>query len=161
MADIQCEHCGWIGDESLYTPAAPKGTSDLICPACQQVIEGLEVDWKERHDAAEAELAEVRHDLAAAVDRVIAANERADKLAAEVEQWRRAVRWFGAGDCYALRVHGPKGNGMELAAVWPYRNGWHRQCAGVNFIDSTDRNTACTKVCELLGIPVVLPVGGE
>jgi len=171
MTDIQCEKCGWIGDESLYTPAAPMGTADLICPACEQVCEGWEVDWKERCGHAENDLADVRRDLAAAVDRVIASNERAKVAEAEVAGWRRAVRWVevrttvnGAivsSDRFELRMQGIGDYNHAFAAVWNYCGNWVIDSPLPSRCDPLpDRNTACAKVCELLGIPTVLP-GGE
>lgn len=198
VTDIQCEKCGWIGDERLYTPAAPKGTADLICPACEQVCEGSEVDWKDRAGAFEAELVEVRLRLAAsdavalealasakkleaqlidlqdeptvlrachaaAVANADAANKRAEVAEAEVAGWRRAVRWHTVLDWrLELRVDGAGVDRHKLGAVSQYTGGWTVEVDGVYKPGvQPDRNAACAKVCELLGIPVVLPVGGE
>ena len=96
--------------------------------------------------------------------RLDAANARADKLAAEVEQWRRAVRWRKTSDMiYVLRFDSPQvGRQYDLAAVSKYPDGW------IGWVDGRfqrgplpDRDIVCAKVCELLGLPVVLPVGGE
>ena len=79
-------------------------------------------------------------------------------LRAEVAAWRRAVRWEGANHVYTLYVTGVGERSAPLGKVWCRGDGWI-----IFDQDRTlypDRNTACTKVCELLGLPVVLP-GGE
>ena len=85
-------------------------------------------------------------------------------LRAEVAAWRRAVRWEKtSGMIYVLRFDSPEvaGRQYNLAAVTKYPDGW------IGWVDGRfrrgplpDRDAVCAKVCELLGIPVVLP-GGE
>jgi hypothetical protein len=89
-----------------------------------------------------------------------AANERAKAAEAEVAGWRRAVRWETHGPAYRLVLGNDDGGAMILAEAWRHPDGWwgSRTTMSGPF---ADRNTACAKVCELLGIPVVLPVGGE
>ena len=90
-------------------------------------------------------------------------------LRAEVAAWRRAVRWRNTGSELELRV-GLCSRPVEVGNVRLRLNGW-TQCGnpgwranamGSNPVEALpDSNTACAKVCELLGIPVVLPVGGD
>jgi len=92
-----------------------------------------------------------------------AANERAKVAEAEVAGWRRAVRWERQGnDSYTLRLAPAESKPRyDLGGVTEYRDGWMAWRGGGRMQGpSPDRNTACAKVCELLGIPTVLP-GGE
>jgi hypothetical protein len=102
-------------------------------------------------------------------DAIIAANE---ELRAEVAAWRRAVRWQEV-----KRGHGVNGIIVRteawellLADAVPTKMlgyvllcdiGWRGSNGHQGASRLPDRNTACAKVCELLRIPVVLPVGGE
>jgi hypothetical protein len=163
MTDLQCEKCGWIGAESAFIVVQYHDDADLQCPSCNQIICAEEVDWKEHCSHAENDLADVRRDLAAAVGRVIAANERSKAAEAEVAGWRRAVRWVDVGDgVWGLRFAPANGAQYhEFGLASEFADGWVI-FLGNGFTDTaTDRDTACAKVCELLGIPVVLPVGGE
>ena len=91
---------------------------------------------------------------------IAAANERAKAAEAEVAGWRRAVRWRRATD-WELRV-GVRGTITTIGVVKQRPDGWMAMTDAVDpEFGLADRNTACAKVCELLGIPVVLPVGGE
>ena len=75
-------------------------------------------------------------------------------LRAEVAGWRRAVRWckWGGGEfSYSLRV------GDTAVAAVSLTHSWAALVRGVSYPGYSDRNAACAKVCELLGIPVVLP----
>jgi hypothetical protein len=78
-------------------------------------------------------------------------------LRAEVAAWRGAVRWWRMGGDWELRV-GVRGSPVGIGWVGERRNGW--SVGAVNFASTgglPDRDTACRKVCELLGLPVVLP----
>lgn len=88
-----------------------------------------------------------------------AANERAKAAEAEIAGWRRAVRWYTIGDWRAeLRVNGIGAYSHELGAVSQYPGGWTVEVHGAYKTGiQPDRNAACAKVCEVLGIPVVLP----
>jgi hypothetical protein len=92
-----------------------------------------------------------------------AANERAKAAEAEVAGWRRAVRWHAIKDGrWELRLCGIGPYSFELAVVWQYGDGWIMNVPGFYKQGrQPDLTAACAKVCELLGIPVVLPVGGE
>lgn len=89
-------------------------------------------------------------------------------LRAEVAAWRRAVRWRETS--YSVNGATPKTLwGLCLHATDPVvslgvvahgSNGWWATANGADEFGLADRNTACAKVCELLGIPTVLP-GGE
>lgn len=168
MTDLQCEKCGWIGAESAFIVVQYHDDADLQCPTCNQIICAEEVDWKERCSHAENELADVRHNLAAAVGRVIAANERAKVAEAEVAAWRRAVRWeqvtdhlgVSVDEVWQLRLCNGHPSKLLGYAILTDR-GWRASNQHQSVCKLPDRNTACTKVCELLGLPVVLPVGGE
>jgi hypothetical protein len=86
-----------------------------------------------------------------------AANKRAEVAEAEVKLWRGAVRWWRMGGDWELRV-GVRGSPVGIGWVGERRNGW--SVGAVNFASTgglPDRDTACAKVCELLGLPVVLP----
>jgi len=149
MGDIQCEKCGWIGDEGLYSHAHPKGSADLICPACQQVVDGLEVDWKERYAHAENDLADVRHDLAAAVDRVIAANKRAEAAEAELATVKAALpRWKAESwSKWVLQTQR-----QQIAAVDLVAGKWSNWLDG-KLTPYDTREAAMTAVTEALGLP--------
>ena len=99
-------------------------------------------------------------------DAIIAAN---DGLRAEVAAWRRAVRWRETS--YSVNGATPKTLwGLCLHATDPVvslgvvahgSNGWWATANGADEFGLPDRHTACVKACELLGIPVVLPAGGD
>jgi len=89
-----------------------------------------------------------------------AANERAKVAEAEVAGWRRAGRWveWASIDSWSMQV-GPIIIGTARPST--VRDGWTAEVQGqATYHGLPDRNTACAKVCELLGIPTVLP-GGE
>lgn len=80
-------------------------------------------------------------------------------LRAEVAGWRRAVRWEESGQVYRLVLPTNEGCVRILGEVWQHPDAWWN--TGVSKRGPyADRNTACVRMCELLGIPVVLPVGG-
>lgn len=85
--------------------------------------------------------------------------QRLEAAEAEVASWRRAVRWYTVGNSRAeLRVKNINTYTHELGAVSQYTGGWTVEVHGAYKPGiQTDRNAACAKVCELLGIPVVLP----
>lgn len=85
-----------------------------------------------------------------------AANERAKAAEAEIAYWRRAVRWetVHTENHYHLKV-----GGVTVGVVL-FVDRWSAMTMGVHYLELPDRDAACTRVCELLGIPVVLPVGG-
>ncbi len=93
---------------------------------------------------------------------------RLDAAEAEVAAWRRAVRWRETS--YSVNGATPKTLwGLCLHATDPVvslgvvahgSNGWWATANGADEFGLADRNTACVKACELLGIPTVLP-GGE
>jgi len=106
----------------------------------------------------EAEITQLRLQLAAA-DQVAA------ELRAEVNQWREAVRWVHDDDHGStLKVGANPKRAIAVGGTTQYSDGtwsaWPLAASELGEVFS-DRNTACAKVCELLGIPVVLPVGGE
>ena len=81
---------------------------------------------------------------------------------AEVDQWRRAVMWRKAND-WELRIWLKTGP-IELGYVREGKDwlgepaGWMAETdEGVPVSGFPDRDAACRKVCELLGLPVVLP----
>lgn len=86
-----------------------------------------------------------------------AANERAKAAEAEVAGWRQAVRWetVNTENHYHLKVGG------VIVGVVVFVDRWSAMTMGTRHLELPDRNAACAEVCELLGIPVVLPVGGE
>jgi hypothetical protein len=88
-----------------------------------------------------------------------AANQVASELRAEVAAWRGAVRWHTIGDIRAeLRLRGVGAYSHEFGAVVQYTSGWTVEIPGIRKVGmQPDRDTACAKVCELLGLPVVLP----
>jgi hypothetical protein len=105
--------------------------------------------------ALEADLAYWKHKLAAA-------NKRAEVAEAEVAAWRKAIRWRMAND-WELRLWLKTGP-IELGYVREGKewlgepDGWMAETdEGVPVSGLPDRDTACAKVCELLGLPVVLP----
>jgi hypothetical protein len=79
-------------------------------------------------------------------------------LRAEVAAWRGAVRWRESsyrqwklcvsGQCVAI---------VYKTSLWRAKVADPRSLDLVAAVMATDRNTACAKVCELLGLPVVLP----
>lgn len=86
-------------------------------------------------------------------DAIIAANE---ELRAEIAGWRQAVRWRRATD-WELRV-GVRGTIQTIGVVKLRPDGWMAMTDAVDpEFGLSDRNAACTKVCELLGLPEVLP----
>lgn len=86
-------------------------------------------------------------------DAIIAVNE---ELRAEVAGWRRAVRWRRATD-WELRV-GVRGTIQTIGVVKLRPDGWMAMTDAVDpEFGLPDRDTACRKVCELLGLPEVLP----
>jgi hypothetical protein len=102
-----------------------------------------------------AETAQLRIQLAAA-------NKRAEVAEAEVAAWRKAIRWRNA-NYWELRLWLKTGP-IELGYVREGKewlgepNGWMAETdEGVPVSGLPDRDTACAKVCELLGLPVVLP----
>jgi hypothetical protein len=96
-----------------------------------------------------AETAQLRIQLAAA-------NKRAEVAEAEVKLWRGAVRWRRTTD-WELRV-GVRGTITTIGVVKLRPDGWMAMTDAVDpEFGLPDRNTACAKVCELLGLPVVLP----
>jgi hypothetical protein len=99
-----------------------------------------------------AETAQLRIQLAAA-------NKRAEVAEAEVAAWRGAVRWHTIGDIrLELRLRGVGSYSHEFGAVDRYTSGWIVEIPGIYKVGmQPDRDTACRKVCELLGLPVVLP----
>ena len=127
------------------------------------------VYWKHKLDTANAvalAALERAKKLQAEVDRmqpefdaIIAVNEG---LQAEVAAWRRAVRWRKANR-WELRLWTKTGP-IELGTVREGMpsigepDGWVAEADDlVPVTGLPDRNAACTRVCELLGIPVVLP----
>jgi len=100
--------------------------------------------------------------LLAAVDEITqlrlqlaAADQVAAELRAEVDRWRGAVRWVeSASFGWALVI----GERVVGGVFGDDIVGWRAEISGER---QPDRNTACAKVCELLGLPVVLPAGGE
>jgi len=97
-----------------------------------------------------------------------AANERAKAAEAEIAGWRRAVRWERVPDymvasvdeAWELRLCNGHPSKLLGHAILTDR-GWRGSNQHQSVSKLPDRNAACAKVCELLGIPVVLPVGGE
>jgi len=86
-------------------------------------------------------------------------------LRAEVAAWRRAVRWVHDDDHGStLKVGANPKRAIAVGGTTQYSDGtwsaWPLAASELGEVFS-DRNTACAKVCELLGMPVVLPVGGE
>jgi hypothetical protein len=83
-------------------------------------------------------------------------------LRAEVAAWRKAIRWRNA-NYWELRLWLKTGP-IELGYVREGKDwlgepaGWMAETdEGVPVSGLPDRDTACRKVCELLGLPVVLP----
>jgi hypothetical protein len=83
-------------------------------------------------------------------------------LRAEVAAWRKAIRWRNA-NYWELRLWLKTGP-IELGYVREGKEwlgepaGWMAETdEGVPVSGLPDRDTACVKVCELLGLPVVLP----
>ena len=90
--------------------------------------------------------------------------ERGDRLQAEVDQWRKAVRWRNVGNNgYALLIRaGAGGSTKELAAVFRYGGGWTIEVRGVSRYGLLpERDKACAAVCEVLALPEVLPTTPE
>jgi len=83
-------------------------------------------------------------------------------LRAEVAAWRGAVRWVGGENVYSLRIGAPSGDVHELASMWLDRDGWRAVSYGKLVAGPIlDRDAVFCKVCELLGLPVVLPTAAE
>jgi hypothetical protein len=83
--------------------------------------------------------------------------QQLDAAEAEVAGWRRAVRWRDTGREWELRV-GVRGTITTIGVVKQRPDGWMAITDAVDpQFGLPDRNAACAKVCELLGIPVVLP----
>lgn len=94
-------------------------------------------------------------------------------LRAEVAAWRRAVRWHpskskSSYDAESLELYIAVDD--SVCSDWRWLGNackssvdgmWIASADRTQFRNLPDRNTACAKVCELLGIPVVLPAGGE
>lgn len=109
--------------------------------------------------AADVELAEVRHNLAEVVDKVITANERAKVAEAEIAQWRKAVVWHNTHeDVHELRVLIPDKYSIALGSVWSHIKGWEAAPERQHrYATLPDRDAACKKVCEMLALPEILP----
>ena len=125
-------------------------TEDLLRAANKVALAALE-----RAKKQQAEVDRVNPEF----DAIIAANEA---LRAEVAGWRRAVRWRKANR-WELRLWTKTGP-IELGTVREGMpsigepDGWVAEADDlVPVTGLPDRNAACAKVCELLGIPVVLP----
>lgn len=82
-----------------------------------------------------------------------AANERAKAAEAEVAGWRRAVRWetVNTENHYHLKVGG------VIVGVVLFVDRWSAMSMGTHYLELGSRDAACAKLCEVLGIPVVLP----
>ena len=93
---------------------------------------------------------------------------RLDAAEAEVAAWRRAVRWeqvtdhlgVSVDEVWQLRLCNGHPSKLLGYAILTDR-GWRASNQHQSVCKLPDRNTACAKVCELRGIPAVLPVGGE
>ena len=85
-------------------------------------------------------------------------------LRAEVAGWRRAVRWeqvtdhlgVSVDEVWQLRLCNGRPSKLLGYAILTDR-GWRASNQHQSVCKLPDRNTACAKACELLGIPVVLP----
>jgi len=86
-----------------------------------------------------------------------AANERAKAAEAEIARWRRAVWWetVNTENHYHLKVGG------VIVGVVLFVDRWSAMTMGTHYLELGSRDAACARLCELLGLPVVLPAGGE
>ena len=76
-----------------------------------------------------------------------------DAAKAEIAGWRRAVRWetVNTENHYHLKVGG------VIVGVVLFVDRWSAMSMGTHYLELGSRDAACAKLCEVLGIPVVLP----
>lgn len=82
-----------------------------------------------------------------------APSEELVALRAEVAVWRRAVRWetVNTENHYHLQVGG------VIVGVVLFVDRWSAMTMGTHYLELGSRDAACAKLCEVLGLPVVLP----